>query len=472
MMLRILAIFVLALVVCDCSAATYYIDYNGGKDSNGGTSKGGPWKHCPAMQPFSGWSKYQHQPGDRFIFKGGVTWPVAALPLYIWFGGAPDNYDYYGADVTWFEGSQFSRPIFSAEWQPFTNWGGNRENMIFCQGSRSRYIQFDNLQIQRWRTTNPLANDTDCAGINVYSSGNIRVTNCYIGDWRPANSREGGGGVIGSYDIRGPIDVIDCKIEGPLYIDPALKWDPYGFTSGSGVKRGGLIERCDISRTSQGVSGANIVRDCVIHDGGQSFVYGHENLIDCFGANMDVYRCVAYNWTGVGVYFRTGWSGRSSTMRAWNNIFWNTAQHQLSNEQGLAGNTSSVVWINNIVVGRRVTIDHKNSADFGGPVIIANNLFVNDVGDSVRLNDSIANLRMSNNATLTFAQAASRGMTESNRYQNTSPIPSATDQGTRAYSFIFSDDFKRVSRPQGSAWDIGAYEYFMPAPQNLRITSN
>lgn len=72
----------LSLLLCfQLAGATYYIDYASGSDANAGTSTGSPWKHCPSMEPFSG--SYSHSDGDVFVFKGGVTWPNAALPLYI-----------------------------------------------------------------------------------------------------------------------------------------------------------------------------------------------------------------------------------------------------------------------------------------------------------------------------------------------------------------------------------------------------
>ena len=54
-------------------STTYYIDFVGGLNTNSGLSKTAAWKHAPAMAGFNG--SYTHHAGDRFIFKGGVTWP-------------------------------------------------------------------------------------------------------------------------------------------------------------------------------------------------------------------------------------------------------------------------------------------------------------------------------------------------------------------------------------------------------------
>ena len=97
-------------------AATYYIDYDSGADSNDGTSTSTPWKLCPGMVGFAG--SYTHSAGDRFVFKGGVTWPYAALPLTIGYSGVSGNPDVYTSDQTWHDGASWTRPTFDGENQP------------------------------------------------------------------------------------------------------------------------------------------------------------------------------------------------------------------------------------------------------------------------------------------------------------------------------------------------------------------
>ena len=80
-------------LVVNASGGTYYIDYTTGLDSNSGTSKSTPWKRCPGMVGFGG--TYSHSAGDRFIFKGGVTWPRSVFQFHITNSGASGNPDYY-----------------------------------------------------------------------------------------------------------------------------------------------------------------------------------------------------------------------------------------------------------------------------------------------------------------------------------------------------------------------------------------
>src|SRR3954452_18289183 len=84
------------LFVASAPAATYYVDFASGSDSNGGTSKASPWQRCPGMQGFN--HSYVHAAGDRFIFKGGVTWPASCFTMTISQGGSSGSTDYYGVD--------------------------------------------------------------------------------------------------------------------------------------------------------------------------------------------------------------------------------------------------------------------------------------------------------------------------------------------------------------------------------------
>jgi hypothetical protein len=74
-------------------SATYYIDYQNGSDSNNGTSTSTAWKRCPGMKGFSG--SYSHLAGDIFVFKGGVTWPSSVLPLTLGYSGSAGNIGTY-----------------------------------------------------------------------------------------------------------------------------------------------------------------------------------------------------------------------------------------------------------------------------------------------------------------------------------------------------------------------------------------
>lgn len=93
---------------CIAGGTCYYIDYEGGSDSNNGLSKGAAWKSVPGMACATG-NPAEHalRQTDEFILKGGVRWPRACFPWTINGGGAssPNGYAYpgmyIGYDPTW-----------------------------------------------------------------------------------------------------------------------------------------------------------------------------------------------------------------------------------------------------------------------------------------------------------------------------------------------------------------------------------
>lgn len=103
-----LILLLFAAITTTASANTYYIDYSSGSDRNSGLSKSLPWKLSPGMSGFS--ASYRHAPGDRFIFKGGITWPAFALPFNIKASGEAGNPDVYASDHTWYADTTWTPP--------------------------------------------------------------------------------------------------------------------------------------------------------------------------------------------------------------------------------------------------------------------------------------------------------------------------------------------------------------------------
>src|SRR3972149_2422574 len=72
--------FLLVFLILGSSlnAATFYVDFNSGSDSNTSAqaqSQSTPWKRIPGVNGGSGAAaSYATQPGDVFVLKGGVTW--------------------------------------------------------------------------------------------------------------------------------------------------------------------------------------------------------------------------------------------------------------------------------------------------------------------------------------------------------------------------------------------------------------
>ena len=108
--LRFAALLIASTFVTNATAATYFIDYASGSNANNGTATNTPWKFAPGMNGFAG--SYTHAAGDRFIFKGGTTWPTNIAVWNITSSGTLGTNDYYGVDTNWFSGASWSRPVF------------------------------------------------------------------------------------------------------------------------------------------------------------------------------------------------------------------------------------------------------------------------------------------------------------------------------------------------------------------------
>ncbi len=87
--LAALALLGLTSAVTTTEAATYYVDYVGGSDSNNGTSPGTAFKRCPGDNFATGTALAATLTGgDVVIFKGGVEYPVE---LILKWSGSPGN---------------------------------------------------------------------------------------------------------------------------------------------------------------------------------------------------------------------------------------------------------------------------------------------------------------------------------------------------------------------------------------------
>ncbi len=183
------------------SGRTFYIDYASGSNNNPGT-KQQPWKSHPYMNCSSGshggWS---HQAGDQYIFKGGVTWPVACFTLVVRAGGTSTARDYYGVDQTWYNGGSWTRPLwdmgYNAPSASHVVEAGLANNATYPNSLNSFYITFDNIEIahELWSFIDA-ANQGNCfegtmllfttcggSGWNIAAASNfITVQNMYIHD--------------------------------------------------------------------------------------------------------------------------------------------------------------------------------------------------------------------------------------------------------------------------------------------------
>jgi hypothetical protein len=177
------------LITAPAFAATYYVDYTNGVDTNNGTSKSTPWKYAPGMFPCASiCNSTTLKAGDSVIFKGCVTWHNPAFPWQTKFSGSTGNPIYYGVDKTWYDttvggcSSSWNRPIFNPDATNFSHGNTYLERLVYL-GNFSNQT-FDNIEVTNVLHDDGYGNDEvttfDFGGGN---NGNNIVQNCYVHGW-------------------------------------------------------------------------------------------------------------------------------------------------------------------------------------------------------------------------------------------------------------------------------------------------
>jgi hypothetical protein len=460
------------------SAGTYYVDYSNGSDANNGASKSTPWKRCPGMSGFS--AGYSHQAGDRFIFKGGVTWTD---PIYISYNGSSGSADYYGVDKTWYSGAAWARPKIDR------NYGGDR---CIDLGSHS-YVTIDNFELCH---VSGSTSGGDGPGI-VYSAGtptNITVSNCYIHGWAWTGSSDGGhGGLIMANAVWAGNDtnVIDsCEIENSAANNGSANHVEY---NGDMVRCWGTIKNSHLHHNCSAVLFClDFNGNELDHINGGSFdSNAHEN-----GVYLDVTTMGWVPWV-LGAS-KTGYirnskfhdvagganmaypNPRFSTIYIYNNVFYGGVSAQrcidpdpysyIFNVPGQTTSGECYIYNNTLApsdggvpfhFGNRWSVNTSTThQDRLSKVVIQNNQYIGNSGINSDLSGSNTAQTIVNDHNLTQSPAAAsaQGYTLANLYAPSSGGPTV-DAGTSSPSFLFNTDIKGASRPAGSAWDIGAYEF-------------
>ena len=175
-----IVIIVLLFFCSPAWAATYYIDYNAADDAANGTTTATPWKRAPGMVGCAGnCASYSHTAGDIFVFKGGVTWAAATLPLTIGNSGTAGNIDTY-------MGGQRCGQSGSASCNGGATWGtgypvfdgnmtlGASNSGIYASGKS--YLLIDGIKILN------VGDDATGSGdaIMMFTGSSIEIKNCWL----------------------------------------------------------------------------------------------------------------------------------------------------------------------------------------------------------------------------------------------------------------------------------------------------
>ncbi len=184
----ILTIGVLVFAI-QCRAASYYVDYSSGVDTDSGTDTSSAWQHCPGDPAATGVAGGTPlNPGDTVFFKGGVQYVLtgdgnAAYQTGIglnWSGSASDPITYDGNSAgAWGTG----RAVLT------DNYSTNHIAAFYTYGAVNN-LAFNNLEIGPIGGAASLPPDPGTGvpsnqGYGIFINGSlsgVTIANCYFHD--------------------------------------------------------------------------------------------------------------------------------------------------------------------------------------------------------------------------------------------------------------------------------------------------
>lgn len=440
--LSIMVGFHLVPVLGSSHAADYWVDFATGSDANAGTSSASPWKRNPFQNGFAG--AYSYSSGDRFIHRGGVTWPVTAFQMRV----TQPNVSFLSTN-TWGTG----RAVFDFE---NTSLGSGTANYgIYITASAPSMI-FANLDIKRHRNENSHGSST----INVAfsGSGSVTFTNCVIRDWSiptplPPNVGAGnvGGGIWWTAGA-GLVIVDHCD----------LHQENVANKSGRALQAVNVVQYSSIHHCGTGWTGGGTVRYNSFYNLGGTLAdpTAHLAAIKTFVVS-DIYGNKVYDLLSgevAGIELSCGYGSSSGQTKVYNNVVWDTPVQPsiwAKSDTSSYANISYILANNTIYRGGGYCVRFYNDggANFQA-VSLLNNHFITE-GTPVELT-GITAYTHSNNLTNTVAQGTAYGYTEGNEFAPTGSASPTVEQGLNLSAY-FTTDIAGSARTV--PWDIGAYEW-------------
>ena len=469
------------------NAASYYVDQTNGNDGNNGTSISNPWKNAPGMTSYAGSGTLR--PGDTVYFDRDDTWIVTGSPQgFYLIGGVRYIGDEWEADSgstgyraviragndfndngvvrfrdhptiqTLFKGFEVDANGKSANgidinhgfWSLMNGAIKRVENVeihhVFTEQSKGEYKY--GIAMSNWGGNNGILENVEIINCSVHDIGRDAII-LYPSD--DPNSR------IGNITVRG------CDVYN-------TGQDP-GYGEGHGIVIKGWVYNSTIENNYiHNVNSSAIFVSGPENNGNQRSadnVHIRNNILTTQDNNgiirlykngakdLKIYGNIVYDNNVTGGFNLGGNSGQLDIL-VYNNTFYNTFVD-------LGSHSSSVntfEFKNNII--QYTSNQLRNSSAIRSQ---SNNLLVGS-------NPGFGN---PNNKPTGFVGTYGVDLRPNTDGFSLNAGSSAIDGGT-ALGSVYSGSINSISRPQGSAWDIGAYEFnsavvVVPPspPSNLRI---
>jgi hypothetical protein len=481
---QIVLLLGVVLVGKSAFATTYYVDFSSGNDSYSGTSKSDPWQHAPGMYSCTAnCGAADPQPGDSFIFKGGVTWPNASFPITWKWSGTSSAPIYIGVDKTWYTGSSWTRPIWDAGGAPMNNLSSTNQAFVNINGYS--YVIFDNFEMKGFNWNN---NSITGGCIGTAGSTYITVENVYVHRWTHTGS------ATASY-----FNCFYGDTNPPFALGSLLDHVVFdGSDSTNGGDSGAFtyawpsVKYCVIHNTPNALllNGHGEVAYNLIYNIMTDFGGGHENAIEPLGGDGTLY---VHDNVIHDIHGEAFFAGASPIVYAWNNLWYNLD----GNPPGIDAryNASTDYYFNNTIVPKSGgDCFNGHGGTYRPTVIVANNHCIT-TNPSIWSPTSNYNVRWITNILMSPTTAARQGYTSSETYafspaagtnstvgagtNLTSSWPSGYSTNDTTYACTEQTIFgvvqsvcptrTAVARPSSGAWDVGAYAYILnsggPAPR-------
>jgi hypothetical protein len=455
-------------------ATTYYVDQTGGNDSNSGTSASAPMRNSPGMASYSG--SRSLQPGDIVNFDRDDVWLVTGEQGLYLVGGVTYIGDSWEADG----GSTGTRATLRAN--------ANLEaGVVRFRDHPSSPTVFKGFNVD--------ANSKVTSGIDInhrfwslMSGAMKRVENVEV---HHVNSRQSNGeykyGIIvsnfgGTSGFTQNVEILNCKVHD-------ISRDGIALYPGDGVQdsiRFVTVRGCEVYNTGQdpdyneghGFTIKGWVRDSVVEynyvhnvDSSAVFFSGPENDGSQRSAENVVIRHNILTSQDNNGIIRLYSKGAKDIKIYGNLVFDNTVTGGLSLAGAESGTLDLLVY-NNVFYNTFVDLGGHSltvrTLEFKNNIVQYSSSQLRNAGSAVQSNNILtsSNPGFTNPANKPTGFIGTYGVDlrpNTDGFALTSG--SAAVNGGTALGSAYSSSINSVSRPQGSAWDSGAYELGSATPQ-------